>query len=260
MNTQDVPPAHDANTVGQEFKEWFSSPVGRTMLATQRYLVEQATCRYFGYHQLEILLDQDLGVAENSLLGHRIVAVPELNEHKPDRVLVCQSHELPLVSDSIDLVVLHHTLDVSPEPHQTLREVCRVLRSSGNIVIIGFNPFSTWGMRKYLFRSKRAPWNGRFISPARLEDWLTLLDFQLHQIRHCFYAPPVSSLRWLSRLDFLNRLGEKLNLPVGAFYVIQAQKRVGGMIPLKPRWQRNRSVAGAAVVHQFTPYRKNEKN
>ncbi len=259
MKKQNKATSPISDTIGLEFKEWFASPVGRTMLATQRYLVERAISRYFGYHQLELLLDQNMGVAENSLLGHRIVAVPENDIHSPDRVLVCHSHELPLVSDSIDLAVLHHTLDVSPEPHQTLREVCRVLRSSGNIVIIGFNPFSTWGLRKYLFRSRRAPWNGRFVSPARLEDWLTLLDFQLHQVRHCFYAPPVSSLRWLSRLDFMNRLGEKFNLPVGAFYIIRAQKRVGGVIPLKHRWKR-RSVAGATVVHQFTPYRKNEKD
>ncbi|OZG73639.1 SAM-dependent methyltransferase [Hahella sp. CCB-MM4] len=250
----------DPGSVREDFRQWFGTGLGRSLLASQRLAVERCISRYFGYHQLELLVDQDHGIAENSLLGHRIVAVPKLEEEAGDGVLVCEPHELPLVSDSIDLVVLHHTLDLSPQPHQALREACRVLRSGGHIVIVGFNPVSTWGLSKYLHRSRKAPWSGRFISAVRLEDWLNLLDLQLHEVNYSFYTPPAANLRWLSRLAFLNRLGKKLKLPLGAFYIIQAQKRVGGVIPLKPKWQRRAVTGNGAAVVQFTPYRKNEKS
>ncbi|WP_020408871.1 class I SAM-dependent methyltransferase [Hahella ganghwensis] len=250
----------DPESVREDFKQWFSTGLGRILLANQRLAVERCISRYFGYHQLELLVDQSHGVAENSLLGHRIIAVPKLEEGADDGVLVCEPHELPLITDSIDLVVLHHTLDLSPDPHQTLREACRVLRSGGHIVIVGFNPVSTWGLSKILHRGRKAPWSGRFISSVRLEDWLSLLDLRLHDVSYSFYTPPAANLRWHNRLAILNRLGKKLKLPLGAFYIIQAQKRVGGAIPLKPKWQRRRAVTGAAVVHQFTPYRKNEKS
>ncbi|WLQ15570.1 class I SAM-dependent methyltransferase [Hahella aquimaris] len=249
----------EAERLQKDFEAWFQSPLGQTMLANQRQTVEQSIGRFFGYHQLELLVSHELPVGQSSLLGHRIISVPRWEKELPEGSLVCHSHELPLESDSIDLVILHHTLDVAARPHQSLREAARVLRSGGHMVIIGFNPLSAWGLRRAIFRSPKAPWSGRFLTSSRLEDWLSLLDFRLKDVRHCFYAPPVTNLQWLSRLAFLDKFGARFRLPLGAYYTIVAQKRVGCVIPLRPQWRSSR-VAGAAVVHQFTPYRPYKKN
>jgi ubiquinone/menaquinone biosynthesis C-methylase UbiE len=59
---------------------------------------------------------------------------------------------LPFDSASLDLVVLPHTLELASDPHQTLREVERVLVPEGRVVIVGFNPASLWGLRQGLGR------------------------------------------------------------------------------------------------------------
>ena len=69
--------------------------------------------------------------------------------------LHCDFDALPFPSNSLDLVVLPHTLELARDPHQTLREVERVLVPEGRVVIVGFNPASLWGLRQRLGRMRR---------------------------------------------------------------------------------------------------------
>lgn len=273
-----LPSAPCEDTLDMAMAKWFRSALGRYLLRIERRSVERAISRFFGYHQLDLMLNAELSVGSKSLLGHRIIAVPQppvdrgqasakalenpakqaaIDRDAVDRegIVVCDSGELPFANDSINLIILHHTLDVTAHPHQTLREACRVLRSGGHIVIVGFNPLSFWGVRKLFSRRKNAPWMTRFLSPLRLEDWLNLLDVQPGHVSHKFYMPPIRSLSWLRRFGFLEKLGQRLRLPLGAFYTVYGQKRVAGSISFKPKWRRQ-ALQGAAVVHQFTPHRK----
>ncbi|MBK6906226.1 MAG: methyltransferase domain-containing protein [Rhodocyclaceae bacterium] len=46
-------------------------------------------------------------------------------------------HHLPFASNSIDLVVVPHTLEFDSNPHQVLREVERVLVPEGQVLVSG---------------------------------------------------------------------------------------------------------------------------
>ena len=95
---------------------------------------------------------------------------------------------LPFLQDTLDLIVLPHTLDLSHDPHQVLREAQRVLIPEGHIVLIAFNPMSMMGLCKLaLMGSKRIPWASHFYTARRLKDWLALLDFTVLTTAH----PPV---------------------------------------------------------------------
>ena len=98
---------------------------------------------------------------------------------------------LPFAANSLDLVVLPHTLELSPDPHATLREVERVLVPEGRVVICGLNPASLWGMRQrraHLYRRLGfgelfLPEAGEFIGYWRMRDWLRLLSFEVESGR-----------------------------------------------------------------------------
>jgi SAM-dependent methyltransferase len=62
--------------------------------------------------------------------------------------LHCDFDALPFPNQSLDLVLLPHTLELARDPHDTLREVERVLVPEGRVVIVGFNPASLWGLRQ----------------------------------------------------------------------------------------------------------------
>ena len=156
---------------------------------------------------------------------------------------------LPVASDSIDVVMLPHTLDFSPDPHQTLREVERVLIAEGHVIVLGFNPWSLWGGWK-LFRrhSGKVPWCGRFISPQRVRDWLSLLGFEMNRYESFMYRPPLAQPGVMKRLERMERMGKHYWTRLSGVYAIHGVKRVSTLTPLEPGWKlRTRLLGGQAV-------------
>jgi SAM-dependent methyltransferase len=127
---------------------------------------------------------------------------------------------LPFPAQSLDLVVLPHALELARDAHHTLREVERVLVPEGRVVVIGFNPTSLWGLRQRF---------GQLGSSWRLRDWLKLLSFEIDTGRFGCYRPALSSQKWLDRLAWMDKTGDRWWPVLGAVYMLVAVKRVRGM-------------------------------
>jgi SAM-dependent methyltransferase len=167
---------------------------------------------------------------------------------------------LPFAANSLDLVVLPHALELARDPHQTLREVERVLVPEGRVVIAGFNPASLWGLRQRAGhmqqgmgfgrgRSLYLPRAGDFIGYWRLRDWLRLLGFEVEVGRFGCWRPPVSSERWLERFAWMDTVGDRWWPVLGAVYFVVAVKRVRGMrLVGLAKTERRKAKAGAVVV------------
>ena len=149
---------------------------------------------------------------------------------------------LPFASDSVDVVLLPHTLERVEESEQVLREAERVLHGEGHVVILGFHAFGPWGLQRYT--GIRRPWHGRFLSLWRLRIWLRVLGFEEVSVRHHLFRPPFASRTMLRRFAFLDRLGWRLS--AGA-YIVVARKRVFAMTPLRlKRSQAQPAFSGVA--------------
>jgi SAM-dependent methyltransferase len=133
---------------------------------------------------------------------------------------------LPLGRNTVDLVVLQHTLDFSTDPRGVLREAVEVLSTEGTIVIFGFNPLGLWGASRILFRSReKMPWSARFLRPSRVQDWLALLGAEVMGGSYFFYRPPINSMRLLQKFDRLERVGSRWWPTLSGAYVIIGQKK-----------------------------------
>jgi hypothetical protein len=116
------------------------------------------------------------------------------------------------------------------------------------VVILGFNPFSLWGLWRLLRRRRgSAPWNGHFLQLTRIKDWLKLLDFEIDRGSMLYYRPPLASETTMDRLHFLDKAGDRWWPMAGAVYLLVAKKRVVGMMPLRPEW-RTAKTFGRAVA------------
>jgi ubiquinone/menaquinone biosynthesis C-methylase UbiE len=58
-------------------------------------------------------------------------------------------YHLPLASDSIDLAVFHQVLHFADDPGRALREVARVIRPSGRILVVDFAPHTLEFLREH---------------------------------------------------------------------------------------------------------------
>ena len=139
--------------------------------------------------------------------------------------LVCDPEQLAVASDSVDAVLLPHTLERTSSPHAVLREVDRMLRPDGHLIVLSFAPGGLWGLRHLLSSGGYPHGRDHMIREGRLRDWLELLSFDVPAAtRYCHTLPieRFKQLRVLPREELAQRW-----LPIfSGGYLLRAQKRV----------------------------------
>jgi SAM-dependent methyltransferase len=230
---------------------WFRSTAGMYLQQQEQALYDEAVFDLFGFNALQMGTPQ-MDLLRNSRIPKRYLATDcTVNAGH----LRCADDFLPFAEASLDLLLLPHRLEFSERPHQTLREAARVMMPDGHLLISGFNPWSSWGLKSNIKKGfKRSifnqnnepeptyPWHGRFIRLGRLKDWLALLGFEVMEIKMLCHVPPFRHPQWLNRLAGLDHLCthslKKIGCDrLGGVYFIVAKKRVPGMTPLKPHWK-----------------------
>lgn len=240
---------------------WIASPAGQYVMAWEQAQFDHAVADLFGFHALQCGLPQLDALRANRMPNRVLARLPDAPP-QPDPeiagVVIQHYEELPFAAQSLDLVVLAHVLEFAIDPHQVLREVDRVLRPEGRVIVTGFNPVSLWGGRQILLRGLLSPFlprEGQFIGLPRLRDWFKLLGFEMDRGRYGCYRPPCRTQGWLDRTAFLEKAGDRWWPICGALYGVAAVKRVHGMRLLGPAWkQRARAaVRVAAASPTFAP-------
>ncbi len=223
--------------------------------------LDAAVVDVFGYHAVQLDCPELRGLQANRM-PHRWqlfswAAPAETHQELPwvPCDLVAEGAALPFEANSLDLVVMPHTLELCADPHDTLREVERVLMPEGHVVITGLNPVSLWGWhhrRKALYR--RLGWReqvqdgmGQLIAYWRLRDWLRLLGFEVQVSRFGCWRPAVQNTAWLARMAWLDRWGARWWPILGGAYLVVAVKRVPGGRLLGTAWKKAPVRVGSAV-------------
>ena len=236
--------------------QWFESAPGRYLLEWEQAHLDDAVADVFGYHALQVGMPWLQGLRANRMT-HRWLALGTeyLAQPVQQPALWADPVALPFPANSLDLVLLPHALEHSPDPHAVLREVARVLVPEGRVVVCGINPASLWGLRQRRARlCQRLGWGqlylpdaGEFIGHWRLRDWLRLLDFEVEGTHFGCWRPAVRSSQWLERFRWFDVWGSRWWPILGAAYFVVAVKRVHGMRLLEPAWRSQRQRAGASV-------------
>lgn len=260
-----LPPLH---SVQASLESWYETPLGQHLLAEQMRVIDEELSCLFGYHLLQLSVNRHVQLYRNSRICHCINLAPALSEEAlPEVDIYGDLQYLPLADESIDVTILHHVLEFSPNPHQLLREASRVTIPRGYIIIFGFNPHSLQGLIKPFARllSSKPQWRYNTLSVSRVSDWLQFLDCNLVRQRSGFCNWPINNRRYLERTDAGVRLLSRWRVPFGNFYCLVARKDVAGLTPLKPKWPKEsfmplakpgvaaRSAARLSLIRNLSP-------
>lgn len=136
-------------------------------------------------------------------------------------VFLAHEAELPLSENSVNRVLLIHSIEHSEHLSWMMREIWRVLTPGGRLLAVVPNRLSFWS------RSPRSPFGyGRPFSMAQLRDLLTGHRFMPVRSASALFTPPLY-WRWLWRMaDKTEAVGKFLRLPFGGVLMLEAEKQL----------------------------------
>jgi len=235
-----------------------------TLLEAEQAILTPWLGRVFGYYCLSLgSFSAKMAITNHSRVQHCFF----INEQLPltysqDNQCKALLHQLPIASDSIDLVVLLHQLEFSAYPHQVLREIERILIPEGRLIIAGLNPWSFFGRRwahTLLTEIPQQASKTNFISQIRIKDWLQLLGFEIEKQHRLICIPPFHNNTMMHYLAPIDKALLNFFPALSSLYLIQAKKKISTLTPIKPLWQSSPNFAKTAS--QPSPVnRHNEKS
>ncbi len=217
--------------------DWFDAPLGGRVLREETALAQHALDDVFGFELLQV---GGWGPARHWLdsarTQHTTLVAPE---SAPSVSLCAPLTALPFASDSIDAILLPHTLELVEDPYAVLREAERVLCAEGCLLISGFNPWSGWGMRRsfgrYFRRPPFPPNTRRLLAERRLRDWVALLDFEVSDVFGYLGPLPMAGRPRRSGQESEEASYRRRPALTAGGYLLKARKRVSTLTLVLPK-------------------------
>ena len=118
----------EAGGVSTKLADWFTTPLGRYLLAREQAWFDRTVTDIFGFQAIQIGLPNCPFLAQS-----RVAARWTVDFEAPAQILA-DPHWLPFPENSLDLIVLPHALEFTSDPHQLLREAYRAMRAEGQLL------------------------------------------------------------------------------------------------------------------------------
>lgn len=236
-------------------RDWYKGAAGEALLKHAKQRLDLMLPQVFGFRGVQVgQLSQNVPLLERAGIMRSFVVDPEGASVGAD--MIGDASQLPLCGDSFNLVFLPHTLDFSDRPHHVLREADRLLTSDGYLLLMGFNLFSGFGMRRTVQQWRGGvPWQGHFFTRGRVADWLSLLNFQVVEVAGISNGPVSTPLsggfgeQWRGLREYYS--------PV---YMVLARKRTIPLTPAQDGWQARRPRTAKVVRGLFSDGARQDSN
>lgn len=229
--------AHGYHTL-QHWDHWLAHEfLGSRILEDESQIFAQLLQAQFGKHALLIGVPHQAPLLKSLRIPCHYITSPLAKHTSKIQYFEADFNELPILTASVDVVMLPHTLEFVDNPRKLLAEACRIVKPEGVIVICGFNPYSFWGLKKKFSTHKKSPWLGNLIPVQKIKIWLKLIDFHLEQQKTIFYRPPLKQTVLFERLHVFEKIGTTCFPLMGGVYILLARAKVIPLTPIRLRWK-----------------------
>lgn len=212
---------------------WHKTPLGQGVWDVVCKEVTSLTSDFFGQR---LLVVGTLDVSEwltRCPMTERIWLSTAMSTQ--DATVCAGVHSLPFADDSIDAIIVPFAFEWLLQLDDVIAELSRVLIPQGNMLIVGFNPMSLWGLMHPLQKDKLPPFHGRLLRMGYIRQLLTQANCVVDEIKSCYYGLPSHHVNLANRQisETLGRLGWP---SWGSVYMMHAHKQVIPITPIRPKW------------------------
>lgn len=242
--------------------DWFTTRVGSALFSQERALLEKHLTRLFGYYLLQVGQVSEQSLLDTSRIKNKII-LDDQPVITPDLLVLADLDFLPFKPESMDVILMPHTLESVSDPYHLVRQVDAMLRSEGSLVITGFNPWGCTILRSRFGGARKELKQAHFIKMHRIIDWLNLLGYELKVTQH----GPISCLAnrkgrldsWFwNTVERFERWLDKIGIHFGNVYIIVAKKRDVTPKPVGLDWKLANwlPVRKGQVATSYEPHQK----
>jgi SAM-dependent methyltransferase len=156
-----------------------------------------------------------------------VVLWPEVG---PSRIALIEEGSLPLPDQSIDRILMIHTLEHTGQPRQLLREAWRVLNGQGRLLIIVPNRRSMWA------HLDSTPFgHGQPYTMTQLTTLLKTNLFTPVSTKRALYMLPSQSRLMMACAPFFDKVGNQILQKFSGIVCVEAMKQVYAGTPIRMR-------------------------
>ena len=160
-----------------------------------------------------------------------IAAVPGDGAASLDAMSGCcvvEEDALPFADLSVDRILLVHGLETAENARRLLREVWRVLRDDGRVLIVASNRVGLWA------HIENTPFGqGQPYSPGQIERLLAASLFRVERRDRALYVPPTGMRMIVRSAPAIERASRRILPRFAGVTITEAVKDVYAGIPLR---------------------------
>jgi SAM-dependent methyltransferase len=216
---------------------WCQQPLGIEVASLEIQQLQPILEQLSGQYLLQLGDSELLNHIQLKRIAHRAIITPHIVEQCQHNNALCASYtELPFTNGSADVMLLPHVLEFASAPQTVLAESWRVLADDGQLIIIGFNPWSLWGLWRLLSPKNAAPWSGRFHDVQKWRKQIKHLNGSIVFFKYFFFRPPINNQNFLQQTGWLDKALQLLFPAAGGIYLLVAQKQIVPLSPIKAKF------------------------
>ncbi len=160
---------------------------------------------------------------------------------EPSSACAVEEDALPFADLSLDRVLLVHALENADNARRLLREVWRVLKDDGRLLVVAPNRVGLWA------QSERTPFGqGQPYSPGQVGRLLAASLFSVERRESAVYLPPLRHPLLLRSAGLFERVGRQLAPRFAGLTLAEAVKDTYAAMPVKATARRRHVLAEAA--------------
>lgn len=243
------------NKLGYSCKEldrWCSDGFGASLLELECAQLSGLLSKIHGDYLMQIGGPSSMPHCAASAIPYRFRVSAESMVGNEAAYVQADLVDLPVMPDGIDLVMLPHVLEFSDDPEALLQEIYQALAPGGQLILLGFNPYSLLGLSKCFGARHDFPWQGRLWSRSRVKHWLRKLGYSIIVNKTLCFRWPISQYRAYALTDFSEVLAQLCCPGCGDIYFITAQKKTYSPLFQKADWWGKRVSEGNRIIEPTT--------
>jgi SAM-dependent methyltransferase len=142
-------------------------------------------------------------------------------EGEKNCVVLSEEFDLPLETNSVDRIIVIHSLEFSNNIDETYAELWRVLKSAGRMIVIVPNRLGLWS---------RADWTpfgqGTPYSATQVRNLLKSHNFVHEHTRKILYVPPFRSNLFIRSAQAFEAMGQYICAALCGLHLVEVSKQI----------------------------------